>query len=339
MQARIPAPLLHAPLLIGMILGDNSPATCRRESPERAFSHSRLAAPLCEQGSRPGEAGMRRGAGARAQRAGVAGRPSHPGLCCPHSIHTHTRQRVICTPFIFFCLQLVYLISVCLDCLLLWASCCDQNLIILGDVVALYIGKGQWSITASSCDAGQITKAPITSLLCTCSGSTGWLGVTLLVMGMDLFHSYSLCCYWTWAVVSLLKQRSERTASFCVAPVCIQWPRCCSSCFQLVTVLLICTHCCGFGLQRENPVTDIWLSMNYIQCLRGFFSSSSMLDSSALLLLGCKIAVSALPFVRSGVMVWWQQPCGRPSSVLSRLIWHGHHRPIPCPPGPYHWLT
>lgn len=64
MQARIPAPLLHAPLLIGMILGDNSPATCRRESPERAFSHSRLAAPLCEQGSRPGEAGMRRGAGA-----------------------------------------------------------------------------------------------------------------------------------------------------------------------------------------------------------------------------------------------------------------------------------
>lgn len=160
MQAHIPAPLLHAPLLIGMILGDNSPATCRRESPERAFSHSRLAAPLCEQGSRPGEAGMRRGAGARAQRAGVAGRPSHPGLCCPHSIHTHTRQRVICTPFIFFCLQLVYLISVCLDCLLLWASCCDQNLIILGDVVALYIGKGQWSITASSCDAGQITKAP-----------------------------------------------------------------------------------------------------------------------------------------------------------------------------------
>lgn len=271
MQARIPAPLLHAPLLIGMILGDNSPATCRRESPERAFSHSRLAAPLCEQGSRPGEAGMRRGAGAWAQRAGVAGRPSHPGLCCPHSIHTHTRQRVICTPFIFFCLQLVYLISVCLDCLLLWASCCDQNLIILGDVVALYIGKGQWSITASSCDAGQITKAPITSLLCTCSGSTGWLGVTLLVMGMDLFHSYSLCCYWTWAVVSLLKQRSERTASFCVAPVCIQWPRCCSSCFQLVTVLLICTHCCGFGLQRENPVTDIWLSMNYIQCLGGFF--------------------------------------------------------------------
>lgn len=102
MQACIPAPLLHVPLLIGMILGDNSPATCRRESPERAFSHSRLAAPLCEQGSGPGEAGMRRGAGARAQRAGVAGRPSHPGLCCPHSIHTHTRQRVICTPFIFF---------------------------------------------------------------------------------------------------------------------------------------------------------------------------------------------------------------------------------------------
>lgn len=107
--------------------------------------------------------------------------------------------------YFFFCLQLVYLISVCLDCLLSWASCCDQNLIILGNVVALCIGKGQWSITASSCDAEQITKALITSLLCTCTASAGWLGVTLLVMRMDFFHSYSLCCYWTWAVVFLYK--------------------------------------------------------------------------------------------------------------------------------------
>lgn len=193
-----------------IILEDNYPVICRRDSPEKAFSRSRLAASLCEQGQWSRErrqAGMQRGAGGPSPEwPGSLGDLRHPGLCCLHNTHTHTEASESYALFFFFlslCLQLVYLISVCLGCLLLWASCHDQNLIISSDVVVLYIGKGQWSIAAGSYNTGQLTKAPITSLQCIWIDSVRGLNITLLVMGMDFFNSYSLCCWWACTVVHL----------------------------------------------------------------------------------------------------------------------------------------
>lgn len=105
-QARTPAPPLRTPLLIMIILEDSYPAICRRDSPEEAFSRSRLAASLCEQGQWSRErrqAGMQRGAGGPSpERPGSLGDLRHPGLCCLHNPHTHTglvsRMR---SPFFF----------------------------------------------------------------------------------------------------------------------------------------------------------------------------------------------------------------------------------------------
>lgn len=84
-QARTPAPPLRTPLLIMIILEDNYPVICRRDSPEKAFSRSRLAASLCEQGQWSRErrpAGMRRGAGGPSPEwPGSLGDLRHPGLC------------------------------------------------------------------------------------------------------------------------------------------------------------------------------------------------------------------------------------------------------------------
>lgn len=146
----------------------------------------------------PGEepAGMQRGAGGPSPTwPGSLGDLRHPApAACITHIPTHelVSHMHFCF-FLFLCLQLVYLISVCLGCLLLWVSCHDQNLIISSDVAVLYIGKGQWSIAAGSNNAGKTTKAPITSLQCIWTESVGGLGVILLVMGMDFFNSCPLC--------------------------------------------------------------------------------------------------------------------------------------------------
>lgn len=129
-QARTPAPPLRTPLLIMIILEDNYPAICRRDSPEEAFSRSRLAASLCEQGQWSRErrqAGMQRGAGGPSPEwPGSLGDLRHRGLCCLHNPHTHTglasRMR---SPFFFFSL------SVCswsIWSLCAWAVCCCEGL-------------------------------------------------------------------------------------------------------------------------------------------------------------------------------------------------------------------
>jgi len=102
-QARTPAPPLATPLLIMIILEDNYPAICRRDSPEKAFSRSRLAASLCEQGQWSRErrqAGMWRGAGGpspdgrgrwetfaiQASAACITGIPTHKPASHLHSL-------------------------------------------------------------------------------------------------------------------------------------------------------------------------------------------------------------------------------------------------------------
>lgn len=155
--------------------------------------------------------------------------------------------------FSFFCLQLVYLISVCLGCLLLWASCCDQNLIILGDAVVLYIGKGQWSIAASSCNSDHTTKViqhtSITFLqyLAWFSGRTGCL---FACNGHGLFPQLLPLLLLSFSMCLCIKQRPERTASISVAPVVPQWCKCCNSHFHLLTMLIIYAHSCRDGHQK-----------------------------------------------------------------------------------------
>lgn len=129
-QARTPAPPLRTPLLIMIILEDNYPVICRRDSPEKAFSRSRLAASLCEQGQWSRErrqAGMQRGAGGPSPEwPGSLGDLRHPGLCCLHNTHTHTQASESYAHFFFSPSLSVCSWSIWSPCA--WAVCCCEHL-------------------------------------------------------------------------------------------------------------------------------------------------------------------------------------------------------------------
>lgn len=240
-QARTPAPPLRTPLLIMIILEDNYPVICRRDSPEKAFSRSRLAASLCEQGQWSRErrqAGMQRGAGGPSPEwPGSLGDLRHPGLCCLHNTHTHTQASESYALFFFFFLSLFAagLFDLCVPGLfavvsiLPWSKpyylewCCS----VIYWKRAVEYSSGELQYWAANKGTNNVSPVYLdwlserTEHHFACDGY-GLFQQLLPLLLVSLHSRTSLCI--------CIKQRSE-TVSICVGPVEFQQLRCCNSHF------------------------------------------------------------------------------------------------------------
>lgn len=252
-QACTPAPPWHTPLLIMMTLEDNYPAVCRRDSPEKAFSRSRLAASLCEQGQWSWErrpAGMQHSAGARAPKG--RGRWETFAILASAARITHIPTHASkLYALLFFFLFAAGLFDLCVPGLfavvivLLWSKpyylgwCCS---VIHWKRAVEYSSK---QLQCWSYNKGINNLSPV--YLAWFSGRTG---CHFTCNGYGLFPQLLPLLLLSFFMCFCLKQRPERTESFSVAPVVPQWCKCCNSRFQLVTMLLIYTHSCRDGHQR-----------------------------------------------------------------------------------------